>query len=253
MNMKNSVASILVLGTLALGTAVDAQAVVATSTVDLSGNMSVTGFGLNDTDSNPLTFTADLSGLTGTVDLEALLDGNYSISTGGTLSFLGIPLLNNVPLTPIYSGYLSSTGLTPGNYNFAFGSSLPFDFNFGFDINYDGDTTQAVLSAVNALTGSSFVNTDGAGTLSVTGTFFQDGTSATLNFTESNLTWAGFHSLLAAVDGTLGNLDGALNGPFSADVTVVARSIPEPGMVLLLVTGLAGLAGHRRLARTSAC
>ncbi|MCB1921415.1 MAG: PEP-CTERM sorting domain-containing protein [Candidatus Competibacteraceae bacterium] len=244
MNLKRSVASFLILGALAMGPAIDAQA-AAISTLNLSGDAEVTGFA----DGTPGTFTADLDNLSGSVNLVALPDGNYNVSVEGSLSLPGFPLVN-IPLTPIFSGALSSTGLTPGNYNFIFGTSLGVDIPFAFDISYDGNTSAAVLAALNSLTGASFVDPAGAGTLGVTGTFFANGTSAQINFTESNLSWAGFGALLAGVDGLLGSPDGQLAGTFGVDMTVTAA--PEPGTLLLLSAGLLGLVSRRQRAKALA-
>ena len=129
MNLQRTVASTLVLGALAMGTALDAHA-TSINTVNIAGTASVTGFA----DSNPLTFTANFTNLSGTASLVALPDGNYNVSAGGSLSFLGVPLLAGVPLTPVFSGALSSTGLTPGNYSFAFGAPIGIDVPFAFTI-----------------------------------------------------------------------------------------------------------------------
>lgn len=242
MNLKRTAASALVLGSLAMGAALDANAAY-TNTVDLTGTANVIGF----EDSNPLTFTANLSNLGGTVSLVALPNGNYTVGLGGSFSFNTIPLLNNIPITPVFIGNLSSSGLTPGNYNFTFGQPIGVNVPFNFTINYDGNTTQQVLAALNAATGSGYVNTNGAGTLAVDGTFFANGTSAVVNFTESNLTWAGFNKILSGFDGFDGTDDGQFNGRFDADLTGVVE-IPEPGTLLLLGAGLIGLFGRRRLA-----
>ena len=259
MNLKRSVASFLILGALAMGPALDAQA-AAISTLNLSGDAIITGFA----DGTPETFTVTLSNLSGNVHLVALPDGNYNVSASvDSFLFLGTPLLSSVPLTPIFSGALSSTGLTPGDYDFTFGSPLSTSFGFGFDINYDGSTSAAVLVAVNNLLppGSpTFVFPTGAGTLGVTGTFNSDGTSANITFTESNLDWAGFNVLLDAVDGTLGPKDGKIdisdptggNIPGFEIVNMRVVATPEPGTLLLLSAGLLGLVSRRRLAKTLA-
>jgi hypothetical protein len=242
------------LGALALASfSLAAPAAVVMSTSSMAGNFSVSGFA----DGTPTTFSASYSGLSGSIDLTALPDGYYTVSASGGATFVAFPgpggtLTVDVPTaTPLFTGFLGSSGLTPGSYAFTFGTALPFAIPFAFDISYDGNASPAVMSAL-ALLGFPFVEPDGAGTLSVSGTFGADGTSATVNFSESGLTWAGFGRTLMMADAAFGpGSPDLIDGTFALrNVSITATPVPAPATLALagLALMLAGMSARRRRA-----
>lgn len=151
--------------------------------------------------------------------------------------------------TPLFTGFLGSTGLTPGDYSFVFGTPLGVAIPFAFDIAYDGNASPEVMSAL-ALLGFPFVEPDGAGILKVMGTFGADGTSATVNFRESGLTWAGFGRTLMMADAAFGpRSPNLIDGTFVlSNVQITATPVPAPATLALagLALLLAGMSARRR-------
>lgn len=231
---------------------VSAQAAVVMSTPSFAGDVAISGFSVGGN-----TFTVEYTNLTGSLNFLALPDGNYEVLAKGRVQFEGCPASTGLPqcgpqvvdvptLTPVYSGFLGSTGLTPGPYSFAFGTPIGVNVGFGFTLGYDGDASSQVMGLLAAL-GFPFVNPDGAGKLEVDGTFFADGTSAKLTFKESDLTWTGFTTLLALADIQFGGGNGTIDGTFSVrGAEVVANRIPEPATLALVGLGLLGAAAARR-------
>lgn len=228
-----------------------ASATVVMSTASMAGDFRVTGFA----DSTPQTFSTSYSGLTGSLNLTALADGNYTVSARGGANFVAFPgpggtLAVNLPTsTELFTGFLGSSGLTPGAYSFTFGTALPTAIPFAFDIRYDGTASPAVMGAL-ALLGFPFVDPTGAGTLSVSGTFGADGRSAVIDFTESGLTWAGFGRSLALADAAFGaSSPNLIDGSFTLrNIEITATPVSAPATLALasLALLLMGVSARRR-------
>jgi len=129
---------------------VASQAAVVFSTPLFAGNVTISGFGIvGGSPAAPIlpntnTFTVDYSNLSGSLNFLALPNGNYTVSAGGTFGLTGFgPTAFNaiIPVTPVYSGFLGSSGLTPGAYNFVFGSSIVVDRTFGFTLDQNGNAS----------------------------------------------------------------------------------------------------------------
>jgi hypothetical protein len=236
MSMNSPLASLLAAAGLALA-GMAAQANTVLSTPSLSGDVSITGFA----DGSPQTFAVSYSRLAGSINLLALPDGNYDVAARGTFSFTGSSapggsVTVNLPVpTPIYSGFLGSSGLTPGAYSYSFGTPIGVDVPFNFTLNYNGNVSPQMLALLQGL-GLPFTNPDGAGSLAVTGTFLANGTAANFSFAESNLTWTGFGRTLALLDSSQGGGNGVIDGPF-AMTNVQITAVPEPSTLLAFALG----------------
>lgn len=226
-------------------------ATVVLNTPLLTGSVEAKNFA----DGTPNTFDVNFSKLVGTVTAVALPNGGYTVSGQGFASFTNTPgsgVTTNIPIVSplmLFSGALSSTGITAGPYSGTFVAGAPHTVvypNIGFTINYDGQTSSQVLQLLNALIGAPvYIDPHGAGTLDVTGVLYQDGID--FSFTESNLkNWGGFGALLSTIDQMEGGDNGIIDGTFALRNVVVTAEVPEPAPLALIGLALASLAWVRR-------
>lgn len=229
-----------------------ALATVVLNVPSLTGSVVATNFA----DGTPNTFNVSVSHLNGTVTAVALPKGNYTVSGQGFASFTNNPgsgLTTNIPIVSpltLFTGALSSSGITTGTYNATFidGNHALISSNVNFTVNYDGQTSQQVLDLLNALIGAVppnpvYVDPHGAGSLLVTGSLYRDGFD--FSFTESNLNWTGFGGLLSTIDQMEGGDNGTIDGTFALR-NVVVTAAPEPAPLALIGLALASLAWVRR-------
>jgi hypothetical protein len=226
---------------------------------------------------------AQAASLTGAIIFTADSAGNRGSGWANTdarnNSSFNVYVLPDLPSTSFGNGFLNSGNTFPGATSINIGLSVPGTYSFtmlgdtsagsvgisnwGLNLFFNGDdlnskisvfglsntTNQANIPAFSANSAASTAtlepfnlgNTPGAGTL----TFIDGGNSITL--THYRLS----HESIFAVDkvsgygiGANGSLDGVVE--FTLRVAPVNSTVPEPSTVLLLGSGLAGLAAWRR-------
>ncbi len=242
------------------------------SSANLSGSVSVTGYNpLFDDDQDAGTYVVTLYDLVGSVSTQLPPPGNYNVSIDGSavIDISDNPLIDPIAITPnnlgIFSGLVDIFNVINPNQTFDFldagtigtlDTQLSPDDAITFGLNYDGETTDAVMNFINGLrllAGlSPVVDPSGSGSLNVTGTLYSDG--VVLKVEEIATDWPGFGGALVEVDNIMYpntqipvfGSPNFVDASFEVDVTATARFIPEPTSLALLGLGLAGLVASRR-------